>query len=37
MTYVGQIIELYNLNLYSAVYQLCLNKTGRKKISKKSC
>ena len=37
MTYVSQIIVLYNLNLYSAVCQLCLSKTGRKKISKKSC
>ena len=29
--YVTQIITLYTLNLYSAVCQLCLNKTGRKK------
>ena len=30
MLYVSQII-MYTLNLYSAVGQLCLNKTGRKK------
>ena len=28
---VSQIIMLYTLNLYSAVCQLYLNKTGRKK------
>ena len=28
--HVSQIIMLYTLNLYSAVYQLYLNKTGRK-------
>ena len=28
--YVSQIIMLYTLNLYSAVCQLYLNKTGRK-------
>ena len=31
MMYVSQIIMLHNLNLYSAVCQLYLNKTGRKK------
>ena len=31
MMYVSQIIMLYTLNLYSAVFQLYLNKTGRKK------
>ena len=31
MMYVNQIIMLYILNLYSAVSQLYLNKTGRKK------
>ena len=30
MIYGSQIIMLYTLNLYSAVYQLCLNKTARK-------
>ena len=30
MMYVCQIIMLYTLNLYSAVYPLYLNKTGRK-------
>ena len=34
--HVSQIIMLYTLNLYSAMYQLYLNKTGRKK-TKKSC
>ena len=29
MMYVGQIIMLYMLNLYSIVCQLYLNKTGR--------
>ena len=29
MMYVGQIIMLYMLNLYSVVCQLYLNKTGR--------
>ena len=28
--YVSQIIMLYTLNLYSALYQLNLNITGRK-------
>ena len=32
MMYVSQITMLYTLNLYSAVGQLYLNKTGRKKI-----
>ena len=32
--YVSQIIMLYTLNLYSAACQLCLNKTGRKKVTK---
>ena len=31
MMYVSQIIMLYTLNLYSALGQLYLNKTGRKK------
>ena len=31
MIYVCQIIMLYTLNLYSAVYQLYLNKTRKKK------
>ena len=31
MMYVSQITMLYNLNLYKAVCQLHLNKTGRKK------
>ena len=31
MTYVSHIIMLYTLNLYSAVCQLYLCKTGRKK------
>ena len=30
MTYVSQIITLYALNLYGAVCQSYLNKTGRK-------
>ena len=30
MIYVSQIIILYTLNVYSAVCQLYLNKTGRK-------
>ena len=30
MMYVSQIIMLYTLNLYSAVRQLYINKTGRK-------
>ena len=29
--YVSQIIILYILSLYSAICQLCLNKTGKKK------
>ena len=33
--YVSQIIMLYTLNLYSAVRQLYLNKTGRKTKTKK--
>ena len=32
MISVSQIIMPYTLNLYSAVYQLYLNKTGREKI-----
>ena len=32
MMYVSQIIMLYTLNLYSAVCQFYLNKTGRKNI-----
>ena len=31
MKYVSQISILYTLNLYSAVWQLHLNKTGKKK------
>ena len=31
MMYVSQIIMLYTLNLYRAICQLYLNKTGRKK------
>lgn len=31
MKCVNQIIMLYILNIYSAVCQLCLNETGRKK------
>ena len=34
MMYVSQVIMLYTLNLYSAVCQLYLNKTGRKNINK---
>ena len=34
MMYVNQIIMLYTLNLYSAVCQLHLNKTRRKKETK---
>ena len=30
MIYVSQIIMLYNLNLYSAVCPVYLNKTGKK-------
>ena len=30
MMYVSEITMLYTLNLYSAVCQLYLNKTGRK-------
>ena len=33
--YVNQIIMLYTLNVYSAVSQLYLNKSGRKKKTKK--
>ena len=29
MMFVNQIFTRYTLNLYSAAYQLCLNKTGR--------
>ena len=32
--YVNKIIMLDTLNLYSAICQLYINKTGRKKISK---
>ena len=32
MTYVSQIIMLYTLKLHSAVCQLHLNKTARKKL-----
>ena len=32
MMYVSQIIMLYTLNLHSTVYQLHINKTGRKKF-----
>jgi len=31
MMYISQIIMLYTLNLYRALYQLYLNKTGIKK------
>ena len=31
--YVNQIIMLYTLNLYSAVCQLYLNKTEKKKVT----
>ena len=30
MMYVNEIIMQYTLNLYSAIYQLYLNETGRK-------
>ena len=36
MRYASLIIVLYTLNLYSAVCQLYLNKTGRNKKVKKS-
>ena len=36
MMYVSQITMLYTLNLFGAVCQLYLNKTGRKKI-KNAC
>ena len=32
MMYASQIIMLYTLNLHSAICQLYLNKTGRKKL-----
>ena len=35
MMYVSQINMLYTLNLYSAVGQLYLNETGRKKQKQK--
>ena len=35
MMYVSQVIMLYTMNLYSAVCQLYLNKTGFKKRKKK--
>lgn len=31
--YVTQVTKLYSLNLYNAVYQLHLNKTGKKRKS----
>ena len=34
MMYVSQVIMLYTLNIYSAISQLYLNKTGRKKEMK---
>ena len=34
MMYVSQIIMLYTLKLYTAVCQVYLNKTGRKKSQK---
>ena len=34
MMYVSQITMLHTLNLYSAVYKLYLNKTGKKKQKK---
>ena len=34
MMYISQVIMLYTLNLYSAVCQLFLNKTGRGEIVK---
>ena len=36
MMYVSQIIMLYTLNLYSAVCQLYLKKTGRKQKQSKN-
>ena len=36
MMYVSQVIMLYTLNIYSAISQLYLNKTGRKKEMKYS-
>ena len=33
MMYISQIIMLYTLNLHSAVCQLYLNKTERKKLN----
>ena len=35
MMYVSQIIMLYTLSLFSAVWQLYFNKTGRRKKEKK--
>ena len=32
MMYLSKIIMLFTLNLYSAICQLYLNKTGREKI-----
>ena len=34
MMYINQIIMLFNLNLYSAVYKLYLNKIGRQNVLK---
>lgn len=34
--YVSQFIRLYILNLFSAVYQVYLNKMGRKRKKKKT-
>ena len=34
MMYVSQITMLHTLNLYSAVYKLYLNKTGKKQTRK---
>ena len=34
MVYVSQIIVLYTLNIYSAISQLYLNKTGEKSMLK---
>lgn len=34
MVYVNQIIVLYTLNIYSAISQLHLNKTGEKSMLK---
>ena len=31
LKYIYQIITLYTLNLHTVIYQLYLNKTGRKK------